>query len=135
MRQSINEIKRMQLLAGLINEAEDPRYAKDPEYRKADETEYEVLALNDEIAIVEDKSGDLYAFWIFDDEKEMEPYGWGKGDNADAVKNYLNDNIFDTGVGLSDWESGKQLVKIDDELKNDILDTFGSDQYISKALS
>ena len=95
-------------------------------------------ATNDEIAILSKKgSNDLYAFWFNDDKEEMKPYGYDDVNISDVVENYLNDNLnkISKGDGLNDWELGRQLVRIDSALKQDILDVWDKDKNIQKVLN
>lgn len=130
----ISEIRRFQKLAGI----DDPSQIGDTPYQKAKNIQFTVEAINDEIAILSKKdSNDLYAFWFNDDKEEMKPYGYDDINISDVVENYLNDNLnkISKGDGLNDWELGRQLVRIDSALKQDILDVWDKDKNIQKVLN
>lgn len=130
----MNEIRRFQKLAGI----NDPSQVGDTPYQKAKSIHFVVKAINNEIAILNKKdNNDLYVFWFYDDKEKMKPYGYDDINISDVVENYLNDNLnkIRKGDGLNDWELGRQLVKIDSALKQDILDVWDKDEDIQKALN
>ena len=55
--------------------------------------------------------------------------------DEDVISNYLNDNYSKLGIGrgFNDYEDGKEFVEIDEPLKNELLQTFKTDD-IRKAL-
>ena len=114
----------------------------------------DTLALNKEIAILKDKFGVLYSFYypdapiedlnnisdelgfteIKDDTKE---YYWEDDNNEKALvlAAYADTIIDNAGEGYNDWENGAMLVKIDNELKDELIRLYDKDQQIVKALS
>lgn len=120
-----------------------------------------VVAMNSEIAILTDKQGGLYAFYYYDlDNSDLSDYASIEitgsyrdedGDvsydyaddfeiDEDVIENYVNDNldIITKGEGLDAWENGDLLVKIDKDLKDDLLRMYdhpAKDAKIAKVLS
>lgn len=116
---------------------------------------FEVIYYNQEIAILKGPDG-YYAFFYFNIDKEdlaqyaeREKIYVGKADgepdfdygdfniDADIIQNYVNDNLkgISKGEGFNDWERGVDLVKIDSELKQDLISTYDKDKKITAILS
>lgn len=145
-----------------------PANQPDPSYSKASikpsQLSFEGLYSNGEIAILKDKSGQLYSFYydnvsedelnslaydlgfaeeeyVGKDEDGMPEfeyyYNWrGNQDQEPEVLAAYADGIAnEAGEGLEDWESGTELVKIDDELKNELLSLYDKDTKLTSMLS
>lgn len=117
---------------------------------------YKIIAMNPEIAILKGSDG-LYVFNHYNlgeeelsDYVEREEYFVGTDEDGDpeyeygdfektedGIEDYVNDNLeyLSQGQGFDDFESGVDLVKIDDEIKNDILRLYDKDKTIVNALS
>lgn len=125
------------------HEKEPPEPSRSPKQRHVD-----VRAHDNEIAVMTDATGNDYVFYFGNLKKsDLADYGrvsghWekdGEGggsfemdlDNWDidgeAIEGYVNDNWekLTKGSGLQDWEKGIDIVKVDDAVKNDIVQTFG----------
>lgn len=140
----------------------DPRYSKASIQSNA--LSFEGLYSNGEIAILKDKTGQLYAFYYGDvpeeelnsiandlgfaeeeyvgkDEDGMPEfdyyYDWrGNQDQEPTVlAAYADGMANEAGEGLEDWESGVALVKIDDSLKNELLSVYDKDSKVTSLLS
>lgn len=123
-------------------------YTKNAPWNQVDDVRKEsknnyvaVIALNKEIAILEDKNHTKYTFYYYDsDKEEFKEYALG-GDvyniDSEAISNYVNDNFqtLSKGVGVEAFENGTQLVQIDDDLKNELLSIYDKDRGIVEALS
>lgn len=119
---------------------------KEREYREGVSVsgELEVIYHNNELAILTDKSGEKYLFYfanlnknVFEpyanieknyigrDEDDLPDYEYSNDWDIDSetINSYINDNIttLSKGVGLSDFEEGVDIVKIDRELGEDLL--------------
>jgi hypothetical protein len=132
------------------NLSDNPANRPDPKGNKSNinlgNIEFEGLSFNGEMAILKDKQNMLYVLnstkisesemneiarelgmseeWKYDDSNILDilsVYG-------DIIKN-------EVGEGLEDWENGVELVKINDELKNEILDLYSNDSKITSNLS
>ena len=125
----------------------------------AENPELKVVAINREIAILQAPDGSLYAFYYYDtpkaafmdyasvsrrfvgkDEDGDPEYEYDEDFDidADVVGNYVNYNLADLskGEGMDDFEQGQvDLVKIDDELKQDLLSVYDKDKGIVSVLS
>lgn len=139
----------------------DPRapYNQNPKYTKPiipKNKIFEPVAMNNEIAILKNKEGELFVFYYYDlDKDDLRPYsevevsvngsedGLPNYDYSDEfdidgylISNYVNDNInkLKMGVGLGDYENGADLVKIDEPLKQDLLSLYDKDKEIASAL-
>ena len=136
---------------------EEEEYFSEPILPKS--SEFDVLYHNKEIAILRDKNGEYYVFgygeipkkeFLFyaDDvrktfvgyDEEGEPqFDYGPDINIDnnTIERFLNDNLnsFSYGSGLSDFEKGVDIVKIDDAVKEDIIRLYDKDQNLIKMLS
>ncbi len=108
-----------------------------------------VIGYNEEIAILKGPSSELYAFYFGDMDKDAlnnitdigggdinENGGEGEVDNYDITK-YVNDTLEELtkGEGVEGWEYGDDLVKIDDALKQELIDIYDKDPKIIGALS
>lgn len=108
----------------------DPTWEDEPErLQSSSKSTYNIVSKDDETAILEDENGTLYAFHYFDKKDEIQPYESESGDlDEEAIKNYINDNEYalSKGIGMSDWEGDKDIVEIDDSLRDNfssLLDT------------
>lgn len=134
------------------NEKDQVSSAKTPETESL-----EVIAYNNEIAILKSHKGELFLFYYGDiNRDEFSEYASvtrryvGKDENgepefeydknfdidADVISNYVNDNItmLKVGVGPTDWENGYDLIKIDDALRQELLSLYDKDKNVVKAL-
>lgn len=132
--------------AGTANDPSAPWNQSDTDYREGDriEGDFEVVGYNQELAILSNRVGALFAFYYYDiDNSELEQYAdipreyIGKDEDGmpdydyadefdideDVISSYVNDNIdsMSIGKGLDDFESGVDLVIIDSELRNDLI--------------
>jgi hypothetical protein len=147
--------------AGAKDDPAAPYNQKDPDMStpdKANKIIFTPVAYNGELIIMKDPNGELYGFyhWALD-KKDWLPYAsvertyTGKDEDgqpdydydfdsaekdAEVITHYVNDNLesISKGDGLDAWESGVDLVKIDEPLKQDLLRTFDKDKNIVKAL-
>lgn len=147
--------------AGAKDDPTAPYNQKDPDMSKPDKAKqilFTPVAYNGELIIMKDPNGELYAFyhWVLDKEDWL-PYAsvertyTGKDEDgepdydydfdsakkdAEVITHYVNDNLdtISKGEGLDAWENGVDLVKIDEPLKQDLLQTFDKDKNIVKAL-
>lgn len=114
----------------------------------------EIKYMNPEIAIFKDNSsGDLYVFYYANLDKDvLEPYAdrYGFTDSQgdmeyyddfditdETIENYVNDNFqsIKKGIGVNDFESNdNMLVKIDGELKDDLLHLHDKDSRLVMVL-
>jgi len=118
--------------------------------------EYKAIAMNNEIIILKNKTNDLFVFYYEGiDKKELEDYasrdkthiGTADGEpdfeygdfdiDSDVIESYINNNLnkLKLGNGFDDWYGDAQLVKIDDSLKNELLNFYGKDGKIVAALN
>lgn len=124
--------------------------------KKVSTQTYKIVAMNPEIAILKGPDG-LYVFNHYhlgeeelSDYVEREEYFIGRDEDGDpeyeygdfektedGIEDYVNDNLeyLSQGQGFDDFESGVDLVKIDAEIKNDILRLYDKDKTIVNALS
>lgn len=145
-----------------------PANQPDPSYSKAsiqpNQLSFEGLYSNREIAILKDKSGQLYSLYydnvseedlnsiaydlgfaeeeyVGKDEDGMPEfdyyYDWrGNQDQEPLVlAAYADELANEAGEGLEDWENGVELVKIDDALKNELLSVYDKDTKLTSILS
>jgi hypothetical protein len=128
------ELRNMIDQNGSINEYDDEPWNQpmEPNIQRK-KGEYTVVAYNPEIAIVKDAAGNMYAFdyWDMKDEIMTDEV---KGVTEDDIEEYLFWESPTKGEGLVDWENGAKLVKIDQQLKNDLL-TFYGDTEVGRVLS
>jgi hypothetical protein len=162
LREMIGGDKLMELdnyPAGAEFDSRAPYNQSEPNYTKpfkAAQTTFELIAMGGEIAILKGQDG-LYVFYHDDlgedelgDYTEREQYFIGKDEDGDpeyeygefektpeGVESYINDNLgnISTGEGLASFEDGVELVKIDDELKNNILSLYDKDKEVVKVLN
>jgi hypothetical protein len=88
---------------------------------------------NNEIAILKNKNGELYAFYFYDLEKtdeELDDYIL-RTVNLMIESGKLNLDAF----GIEAWEGGELLVKIDQGVKEDILRLYDKSKGVVDALS
>lgn len=138
-----------------------PANQPDPVYRKGTRVknpELDVIGYNPELALVKSADGSLYVFnYDHIDREEFlnyadrevigsEPDGEGGYDDEysdewdideDVLTSFINDNSdnFKIGEGYDDYHSGDfDLVKIDNELRQDLLDMHSKDAKITKIL-
>lgn len=138
-----------------------PANQADPQYSRGTHIKNPkliVVGYNGEFAFVKGEDGTMYAFYYDgidrDDFEEYadreiigaEPDGEGGYDNEysdewdiddEVLTDYINDNAstFKVGEGLDAWESGDfDLVKINDELRQDLLDMYDKDPMVVKTL-
>lgn len=138
-----------------------PANQPDPVYRKGTRVknpELDVIGYNPELALVKSSDGSLYVFnYDHIDREEFlnyadrevigsEPDGEGGYDDEysdewdideDVLTSFINDNSdnFKIGEGYDDYHSGDfDLVKIDNELRQDLLDMHSKDAKITKIL-
>ena len=125
---------------------------KKPIYQnETKESNYSVIYLNDEIAILKNPASALYFFFYSGiDKKDFMEYadvqrtyvgrdGEGEPDydydenfeiDADTIKNYVNDSLNEltVGEGVESYDKGDDLVQIDMPLKEEILRTFHNER-------
>lgn len=130
----------------MINKPIDPKYKP-----------LHLQSYNSEVAIFADDHHKLFVFYyehlnknVFKDYAEMTKHVVGKdaeghpefeySDDWDIDGNilsrYVNDNLgeLSKGKGIIGFESGKDLVLIDDELKTELLDLYDKDKKLKKSL-
>jgi hypothetical protein len=144
------------------NHPDHPANQPDPQYRQGTNVKNPKLGIvadNGELAIFKSEDGTLYVFYYdhidreeFKEYADIEIIGYdddGEGGydaeysddwdiDEDVLFNYVNDNLssLKIGDGLDAYESGDfDLVKIDDELREDLLRMYDKDQRITKILS
>lgn len=134
---------------------EDPQYGKGTHIKNP---KLIVLGYNGEFALVKGEDGTMYAFYYDGIDRDefldyvdreiigSEPDGEGGYDNEysdewdiddEVLTDYINDNAsgLKVGEGLDAWESGDfDLVKIDGELKQELLDMYDKDPMVLKTL-
>jgi hypothetical protein len=96
---------------------------------------YTTIAMNKEIAILKDAAGALHVF----DYSNVDPAEFGDIDRIipDDITNYVNNNAktLSHGVGLPDFEAGKDLVKIDPALRHELVQLYDKNNSLTQALS
>lgn len=125
---------------------------------KSSAPKLETVAMNNEIAILKDNGGTLYAFFYFDiNRKDFGEYAdrtrtrvgtddSGEPDfeysddfeiDANAINHFVNDklSVLSKGEGADAFEQGVNLVKIDSGLKNELMSVYDKDKGIINALS
>jgi len=144
--------------AGAQSDSAAPYNKPKPMYSNPKKTNkgYEVVTSNVEIALVKDSAGNFYVLDYYNIPKEdlrdyasVEKtymgdedgianfeYGDFEVDN-EILTNYVNDNVdsFTTGEGVGDFEGDVTFVKVNQELKNDLLTLFDKDKAMVSALS
>jgi hypothetical protein len=144
----LNEVDNYGYPAGADADRSAPWHEKEP--RKPSKTPgkkyIDVRYHDNEIAILSDDGGNDYAFYHGNMEKsDFAEYGsvpghWERDEDGgslvndledweldnDAIEGYINDHwdSLTKGIGLEDWEKGIDVVKIDDALKADLIETF-----------
>ena len=136
---------------------EHPANQPNQEYTKrsiAPTSDFETIAFNKEIAIMK-HINDLWCFNYFyltsEDEKGFgrvasdlgkvpmgSDYTNGEWDmDGEILSTYVDENLnsLSKGIGVQGWESDANLVKIDDELRAELLDMFSMDKNIINALN
>jgi len=102
-----------------------------------------VIASNQEIAILKSESGKYYVCYFDnlgkDELKDYAEVEIGADDfdiDGDVIERYINFNLpkLSKGVGVNDWENGVDIVKIDDQLKNELLNLYDKDRKITSIL-
>ena len=143
------------------NHPDHPANQPDPQYSRGTHVknpQLHVIGYNGEFALVKGEDGTLYAFYYdgidrdnfidYVDREVIDTYPDGEGgydvDYSDdwdiddeVLTDYINDNAsgFKVGQGLDAWESGDfDLVKVDDELKQELLDMYDKDPMVLKTL-
>jgi len=119
---------------------------------------FNVVYYNKEICILNDKEGNQYAFFYdsipredFEEYAEIPREYIGKDEDGDpefeysddwdvdegVLDGYVNNNLnsFSYGVGLDDFEESKDIVKIDSELKDDLMRVYDKDKGLIRVLS
>lgn len=110
------------------------------------ESKYKVLAYNDEIALITDESNQLYVFDLIgltglDDYAERYELGDGVYSDseidASVIQNYINDNIgsLSLGDGIDSFNHGDSIVRVDEALKNELMNLYDKSKGIVKVLS
>lgn len=92
---------------------------------------FRVLVFNGEIALISNKSDELFVFdyadLSYDDFKEYSKY-FTPDSEIDGVilQKYINDNIetLPVGIGLQAFNEGDPIVKIDEPLKNELVSLY-----------
>ncbi len=96
---------------------------------------YTAIAMNGEIAILKDAAGALHVF----DYDNVNPAEFGDVNEIilDDISTYVNNNAstLSIGVGLKDFEAGKDLVKIDTMLKQELIQLYDKNNTFTNALS
>ncbi len=114
-----------------------------------EKSKFSFIAMADEYVLLKHKeSGELYL--MYSDAEEVEEYAprierrtyIGRDEDGDAdydtetehmplddrgAEAFATDNIESAGTGLEDWENGATLVKLDDDLKADLIADFAKD--------
>ena len=145
------------------NDPSAPWNQSDPDYMestyKAETTNFELVYINSEIAIFKNKKGQLY-FLYFEsipkdsladyadreytlekDEDGDVTYNFSDFDiNGDILENYINYEYENGSLHISDkfedYENGEDyLFKINDEIRNNILETWGNDPKLIELLN
>ena len=140
----------------------DPSYSKAS--IKPNQLSFEGLYSNGEIVLLKDKSGQLYSFYydnVSEDELNSLAYDLGfaeeeyvgkdedgmpefdyhynwrgnQDEEPEVLAAYADGIANEAGEGLEDWENGVELVKIDDELRNELLSLYDKDAKLSSILS
>lgn len=135
-----------------FNQLDQPNTAQKPA-----KTALNLVAMNKELALFSDGKS-LYAFYFGDiDHEKVKDYAnrmrkfVGKDENGDkeyeyddnfdiddnTISHYVNDNLgsLTKGMGLKAYENGVDLVKVDDELKNDLFQLYDKDKMLAKFLA
>jgi len=126
-------------------------------------SDFETIAFNKEIAIMKHKN-DLWCFNYYylssedkdgfnsvasdlgkvpmdsdgQDEEGFADYTYGEWDmDGEILSTYVDYNLnsLSKGIGIRGWESDANLIKIDDQLRNELLDIYDKDRNITNALN
>lgn len=94
----------------------------DGELEDVSEPKLTVVGYNGELAILKGPDGVLYSLAYGDMDK-------------DIISSYVNDNLetISKGDGIEGWSSGKDLVKIDNDLEQELMSMYDKDKNIVKA--
>ena len=156
----IDEYDNYNYPAGADADPNAPWHRDDPEEpsKMAKNPQLTPIVNNSEITILKDPKGQMYAIYHDAiDREEFYPYASverkyaGKDEDGDpqydydfenveidgdVVSNYVNDNLasLSKGEGVEDWESGVNLVKLDDGLKQELLSLYDKDKNVVKLL-
>ena len=136
------------LIGDTIDEADAP-YDDTTKYsqRKPIKGLFTLTYYNDEFAILNAPKGAYFFYYKNIDKNDFLDYAetemLGKDSfgettiDGEAIQGYVNNNYksMSVGDGINSYEAGDDLVKIDNEVKHDILNTWGSNDKINKALS
>ncbi len=122
--------------------SEDESLAADTEFGVEEDKKpkLKVIAYNEEIAILKGPDSELYTFYYGDTDKEelskVSDVGGEEVDNYDITK-YVNDTLeeLSKGDGMQGWEYGDDLVKIDEILRQELINIYDKDPKIIEALS
>lgn len=146
--------------AGAASDSNAPWNQQDPTLStpiKSKNVILTVVAYNREIAILKDKENNLYAFYYDNVDKDtLKQYAsremtyLGNDEDGDAdydygdefdiddevISNYINDNLgsLTKGEGPDDYEQGKDIVKIDEPLKTELMGLYDKDKQIMSVL-
>lgn len=127
-----------------------------PTAKPVSKPKLELVAMNKELGLFSDGKN-LYAFYFGDiDGEKIKDYAnrmrkfVGKDENGNneyeyddnydiddnTISHYVNDNLasLTKGVGVKAYENGVDLVKLDDELKNDLFQVYDKDKMLAKFL-
>lgn len=137
------------------NHPDHPANQPEPEYVEGHKASKHVLKLegnNMELAIFKDAKGEKYIFNIDSvDESDVDDYAnreivgrepdgdggvdieyadWSLYEDPEAINEYVNDNIdkFTKGVGYDAFYDGIDIVKLDDELREELTRIFDKDK-------
>ena len=154
------EVNNHDYPAGADADSSAPWNEKDPEFSNptvAENPELTTIGLNTEIAILKGPDESLYVFYYGNhNKKDFMEYAAvtrkyiGRDEDggpeyeydndfeidADVITNFVNDNlsILTKGDGLDSYENGDDLVKIDEPLKNELINLYDKDQNVIKSL-
>jgi hypothetical protein len=140
----------------LDESGDEPWNINEPELRRPTpkSNQFKTIAFNNEIAILKSPSGDKFVFYFLDLLKQLksqirvsigndldgEP-DYEVPDNIDIdgqmIDVYIDDNLpkLSGGVGLKDFEEGRDLVKIDPELNQYLRNMYSESKSIVNALN
>lgn len=91
---------------------------------------YKAIAMNKEIAILKNATGESFVFYY--DEIPEENFS-----DINDISNYVNNNIdsIKIGAGIEGFQGDSQLIKIDNELKGNLIDLYDKSPSIIQAIS
>jgi len=95
---------------------------------------FKPMAMNSEIAILDGPDG-KYAFYYDDIDRAQFPNAKFEL-TSDDLADYINQNFktIPKGVGMKGWDSGALLIKIDDELKNELIQLYSKNKDLVNVL-